>query len=142
MAENDYCCRKSFVHFSGGQIKTGETQPGIAPRLCTEWSSRQGPEKKTEINCSPQNAMPHTRTFASRGLYRLAITGVKSARLTRGTCSFRAVSGPAKRLAVGKLYVVAIGVTDDAEIAGVGIEKGGAELQQPCILGRGGHCVD
>src|SRR5882757_3846712 len=139
MAENDYCCRKCFVHFSGGHSQAGKTQPGIVPRLCTEWSFRQRPEKKTKINCSPQNAMPHTRTFASPGLYRLAITGVKSARLTRGTCSFRAVSGPAKRLAVGKLYVVAIGVTDDAQIAGVGIEKSGAELEQTCILGRRGH---
>src|SRR5882762_2392787 len=141
MAENDYCCRKRFVHFSGGQIKAGETQPGIAPRLCTEWSFRQGPEKKTEINCSPQNAMPHSAPLPPRDYIVWPSRGKKCA-LTRGTCSFRAVSGPAKRLAVGKLYVVAIGVTDDAEIASVGIEKGGAELQQPCILGRCGHCVD
>src|SRR5467141_235226 len=66
MAEDDYCCRKRFVHFSGGQVKAGETQPGIVPRLCTEWSFRQGPEKKTEINCSPQNAMPQFNLIVSQ----------------------------------------------------------------------------
>jgi hypothetical protein len=37
-------------------------------------------------------------------------------------------------LTVRKLHVVAVGITDDAEIAGIGIQKSGAKLQRARIV--------